>query len=209
MRGVDLNRPLAQAQGLTSGNRGVAMAGKRVLRRIAVIPSAGDRSRGTLRFAGHLAPCALGRAGVARAKHEGDGATPFGHFRFVRVYYRPDRVGRPATLLPIAPLRPDLGWCDDPADRNYNRPVRLPFTARHERLWRKDRLYDLLVVLDYNLARPVPGAGSAIFLHLATPGFAPTAGCVAVAPAMMRQILERSGPDTMLWIGQPPRETKA
>jgi L,D-peptidoglycan transpeptidase YkuD (ErfK/YbiS/YcfS/YnhG family) len=91
--------------------------------------------------------------------------------------------------LPAGPISPDLGWCDDPADRLYNRPLRLPYPARHERLWRRDRLYDVVVVLDYNLARPRRGAGSAIFLHISSPDMAPTAGCIAVAPAAMRALL--------------------
>jgi L,D-peptidoglycan transpeptidase YkuD (ErfK/YbiS/YcfS/YnhG family) len=142
-----------------------------------------------LSFGGHLVPCALGRNGITARKREGDGATPAGRLGLVLAYYRPDRIRRPVTRLPVQPIRPDDGWCDDPADRNYNRPIRLPYAAGHERLWRDDRLYDLCVVLDYNLKKPVPGAGSAIFLHLAAPDFKPTAGCVAVTERAMRQIL--------------------
>jgi L,D-peptidoglycan transpeptidase YkuD (ErfK/YbiS/YcfS/YnhG family) len=118
----------------------------------------------------------------------------------VAVLYRGDRVVRPATGLPLQMIRPDDGWCDDPADRAYNRQVRLPHPASHERLWRDDHLYDLVVVLDYNLARPVPGRGSAIFLHLASPGFAPTAGCIAVTEPAMRRILAGAGPGTVLLV---------
>jgi L,D-peptidoglycan transpeptidase YkuD (ErfK/YbiS/YcfS/YnhG family) len=171
-----------------------------VLRRVVVAPLAGNRRRGLV-VAGPLrVPCALGRAGTVRAKREGDGATPVGCFGLVNVFYRADRVPRPATRLAAAPLRPDLGWCDDPAERRYNHPVRLPFPAGHERLWRDDRLYDVVVVLDYNLARPRPGLGSAIFLHLAAPGFAPTAGCIAVAPDAMRRLLALIGSRTRLEI---------
>ena len=98
------------------------------------------------------------------------------------------------------PFTPDLGWCDDPGDRSYNRPVRLPYPASHEAMWRDDHLYDVVVVLDYNLAKPQPGAGSAIFLHLATEAFGPTAGCVAVSLETMRRILFRSAPGTALVI---------
>lgn len=154
--------------------------------------------QGTIAAPGLVAPCALGRAGIRQTKREGDGATPAGRFGLVAVFYRADRMRRPRTALPIAPLRPDSGWCDDPADRRYNRPVRLPFRASHERLWRSDRLYDVLVVLNYNLIRPRRGAGSAIFLHLATPDFAPTAGCVAVSEPTMRRLLARAGPATIL-----------
>jgi L,D-peptidoglycan transpeptidase YkuD (ErfK/YbiS/YcfS/YnhG family) len=167
---------------------------------LRVVPTAFDRRRGILVAGGAAFPCALGRAGVVAGKREGDGGTPRGLLPLIAVYYRPDRVRRPLTALPAVPIAPDDGWCDDPADPAYNRPVRLPFPASHERMWREDGLYDLVVVLGYNLARPVPGRGSAIFLHLAAPGFAPTAGCVAVTLPAMRRILARSGPGTTLLV---------
>jgi L,D-peptidoglycan transpeptidase YkuD (ErfK/YbiS/YcfS/YnhG family) len=173
------------------------MAGRRLSR--IVVSATGDRHRRGLLIAGALvARCALGRSGVAGRKHEGDGATPAGRLRPVTVFYRSDRVARPVTALAATPMRSDSGWCDDPADRNYNRPVRHPYAASHERLWRDDRLYDILVVLDYNLAAPRPGAGSAIFLHLARPDFAPTEGCIAVTEMAMRRLLARIGPGTVI-----------
>ncbi|MCP4386400.1 MAG: L,D-transpeptidase family protein [Hyphomicrobiales bacterium] len=168
------------------------------LTRIIVAASQIQKHRGTLSGGGLWAPCAIGRGGVGRRKREGDGATPIGRFALVAVLYRPDCQRRPKTALPTAPLRRDSGWCDDPADRRYNRPVRLPYPGHHERMWREDRLYDLLIVLDYNLRRPRTGAGSAIFLHLASPAFAATAGCVAVRETIMRRILARSGPGTVI-----------
>jgi L,D-peptidoglycan transpeptidase YkuD (ErfK/YbiS/YcfS/YnhG family) len=126
--------------------------------------------------------CALGRAGVSAAKREGDGATPLGSWRMRALLFRPDRFPRaPLTKLPIRALRPEDGWCDDPSDLLYNRPVALPYRARAEELWREDGLYDLVVPLGYNDDRPVPGRGSAIFLHVARPDFSPTEGCVALA----------------------------
>lgn len=153
---------------------------------------------GTL-IAGTLhARCAVGRGGVTSHKREGDGATPRGTFRLLAALYRPDRLPRPVTSLPLTAIDPGAGWCDDPADRNYNRAVRLPCEARHENLWREDHLYDVVVVLDYNIDPVTPGAGSAIFLHLAREDFAPTSGCVAVSPATMRKLLPRLGRDTMI-----------
>jgi L,D-peptidoglycan transpeptidase YkuD (ErfK/YbiS/YcfS/YnhG family) len=170
----------------------------KALRRIVVAPVSADRRRGLVVAGGLGAPCALGRSGIVRRKREGDGATPAGRLALVAVLYRPDRIRRPPTRLPAIPLRPDSGWCDDPSDRRYNREVRLPFGAGHERLWRSDRLYDVVVVLDYNLARPRRGAGSAIFLHVAAPGFPPTEGCVAVSMPAMRRILFRARPGTFI-----------
>ncbi len=146
--------------------------------------------------------CALGRAGVvsAAAKVEGDGASPAGVWPLRRVLYRPDRGGRPQTRLPVAPLAPHDGWCDAPGDRAYNRQVTLPYGARAERLWREDGLYDLMAVLGHNDAPAIPGAGSAIFLHLARPDYAPTEGCVALARADLEALLALAEPGDALAI---------
>lgn len=167
---------------------------------IIVVPAAGDTRRGML-LAGSLhVPCALGRTGIARRKREGDGGTPAGSFGLVAVLYRPDRGPRPRTSLSVTAIAPDSGWCDDPRCPAYNQPVRLPFAGSHEHLWRGDRLYDVVVVTDYNLAPAIPGAGSAIFLHIAHEDFAPTEGCVAVSPVAMRRLLPRLSPRTRIVI---------
>lgn len=127
--------------------------------------------------------CALGRAGIKRLddKREGDGATPSGQFALRRVLYRADRVQRPMTGLPVQALKPDDGWSDDPDDPLYNRPVTLPHPYSHEALWREDGLYDIVVVIGHNDDPVIPGHGSAVFIHLAAPDYAPTEGCVALA----------------------------
>jgi L,D-peptidoglycan transpeptidase YkuD (ErfK/YbiS/YcfS/YnhG family) len=142
-----------------------------------IVAEAGFAEWGNRRLA-----CAIGRAGVRRDKREGDGATPAGSWRMRALLFRPDRVERtPLTGLPLRGLRPEDGWCDDVADPLYNRPVKLPYPGRTEALWRADALYDLIVVLGFNDDPPRPGAGSAIFLHVARADFAPTEGCVALA----------------------------
>jgi L,D-peptidoglycan transpeptidase YkuD (ErfK/YbiS/YcfS/YnhG family) len=133
--------------------------------------------------------CALGRSGIVRDKREGDGGTPAGTLRPLAVFYRPDRERRPATELPLHAVAEGDGWCDDPGDRNYNRLVGLPYPAGHERLWRDDSLYDLLVVLDWNMAPVIRQRGSAIFLHLARDGYAPTEGCIALSRHDMGRLL--------------------
>lgn len=125
--------------------------------------------------------CALGRAGIGADKREGDGATPAGRFPLRRVLFRPDRLPPPATALPVAAIGPADGWCDDPLDPAYNRPVVLPHGGSHERLWRDDRLYDLVVVIGHNDDPVLAEAGSAVFVHVAAPDWAPTAGCIALA----------------------------
>lgn len=159
-------------------------------------------STGRLRWAGGAARCALGRSGVAApaTKREGDGATPLGAWPMRRLYWRPDRLERPATALPVEALTPEAGWCDDPDDPLYNRPVILPYPGRHERLWREDNLYDLIVELGYNDDPVVPGLGSAIFLHLARPDFAPTEGCIACARTDFLALLAIAKPGDRLEI---------
>lgn len=140
-------------------------------------------------WGGRRLRCVLGRAGVTADKREGDGATPAGLMAMRRVLYRPDREKPPATALPATPLDPADGWCDAPDDAAYNRPVRLPYRARAEALWRADGVYDLIVVLGWNDAPVVPGRGSAIFLHLARSDGGPTEGCVALARADLLAVL--------------------
>ncbi len=145
---------------------------------------------GAALWAGDRLRCALGRSGVTTAKSEGDGASPAGSWPMRRVLYRPDRMMRPPTRLPVAAIAPDDGWCDAPGDRAYNHPVKLPYPASAERLWRDDKIYDLVVVLGHNESPVIDRAGSAIFLHIATGAFAPTAGCVALAIADLLRVLE-------------------
>lgn len=145
---------------------------------------------------GRKVRCALGKGGVIDAddKREGDGCTPLGLWPIRRVLYRPDRLSKPVTRLAVAALKPSDGWCDAPADRNYNKPVRLPYPASAEKMWRTDELYDLVLILGYNDAPVRPGRGSAIFLHCARPNFSATAGCVALAKKEVLALLKKAGP---------------
>lgn len=148
---------------------------------------------GILRWPGGAARAVAGRSGVHAHKKEGDGASPAGTFPLVSGFYRADRMARPATRLPLYALSPSDAWVDDPADRNYNRRVALPYPAHAESMWLDDPLYDLLVVIGYNTAPVVPGAGSAIFLHVARPDFAPTAGCIAVEKPVLLRLMPLLG----------------
>lgn len=144
---------------------------------------------GTLSCVGVTVPCSLGRSGLGRDKHEGDGLTPIGRFPLRKVLYRADRVAAPVTKLPVSVLFADDGWCDDMADKLYNQQIKLPYEPSHEELWRADNLYDLIVVIGYNDAPVVPGLGSAIFLHVRAPDGGATAGCVAIGREYLLGIL--------------------
>ncbi len=158
---------------------------------LRVRPLAASRARGWLTAGPFRIACALGPAGIVRAKREGDGATPCGRFALLWGYYRPDRPRPPAGGVPLIPMRRDQGWCEDPSSPRYNRPVRLPAADCTDKMWRDDRLYDLTFVLDQNFSRRAKGKGSAIFFHLARPGLTPTAGCVAILASDMRKLAPR------------------
>lgn len=133
-------------------------------------------------------------------KREGDGASPAGVWPVRRVFYRPDRGPAPKTGLPVIALKPEDGWSDDPAEPSYNRPLPLPCLGSHERLWRTDGVYDLIVELGYNDDPPVSGRGSAIFLHIAREDYVPTEGCVALAEADLREVLKYLGGSSVIEI---------
>lgn len=146
---------------------------------------------------------ALGRSGVIaeQDKREGDGATPLGAYTVRRVLYREDRVRKPETRLPIRAIREDDGWCDEPGDPGYNRPVRKPYSASHETLMREDELYDIILILGHNDDPPIPGSGSAIFLHCKRGDYEPTEGCVALDLIHVRELLATINPGDRIVIG--------
>jgi L,D-peptidoglycan transpeptidase YkuD (ErfK/YbiS/YcfS/YnhG family) len=161
------------------------------LSRVTVQSLPSNPERGRLVAGGMVLPCALGRSGIRMVKREGDGATPSGRYRPLRAFWRDDRLGRPTTSLPISPIGRAGGWCDDPADRNYNRPVKLPYAASAESMRREDGLYDIVVDLAWNRGPIVKGKGSAVFLHVAADHYAPTAGCIALSRGDLRKLLAR------------------
>jgi len=151
---------------------------------------------------GARARCALGRGGVTAQKHEGDGATPSGRFRLRRVFYRADRLDAPQTILAVRPIDARDGWCDDAQDPGYNRLVRLPHAASHEKLFRDDGLYDVVVELGHNDDPVAPGRGSAIFVHVAGDGFAPTEGCVALSLSDLLALLAACDGDDWITVAE-------
>lgn len=146
--------------------------------------------------------CALGRGGLVDDKREGDGATPTGSFALRRALYRADRLDPPETGLRLSALTPSDGWCDDPDDPEYNKQVRLPYPARCETLWREDGIYDVIVVMGQNDDPVITGRGSAIFIHIARPGYGPTEGCVALARADLLEIMRDFSKETRIRVGE-------
>ena len=161
-------------------------------------PRPGNQSQGLMNTGTAVFPCALGRGGISSNKREGDGATPLRAMRILSGYFRRDHVAGGGTRLRMTPISADLGWCEVPEDRNYNRPVTMPYAASHETMLRPDGLYDYCLLLDWNIRPRLRGRGSAIFFHLARPGFTPTAGCVAVTEKVMSRLLPRISRNTIL-----------
>lgn len=148
---------------------------------IAVVrANTSDARKGRIAYDGSSYECALGSGGCRPDKREGDGATPIGTWPIRRVLFRGDKIERPVTAFSVSAIARDDGWCDAPSDPSYNRPVRHPYPSSAEHLWRDDDLYDVVVVLGHNDDPVVPGAGSAIFMHVASAGYGPTAGCIAL-----------------------------
>ncbi len=156
-------------------------------------------SSGVLRFNNKEYRCALGKGGVRIDKQEGDGATPIGCFPIRKVYYRPDKFERPPkTVFPTQALTKDDGWSDDVNLPEYNTHVKIPYNGSHEKLWRDDNLYDVIVVLGYNDNPTISGKGSAIFMHVAGEGYTPTEGCIALSKEDLLEILEVADKKTQL-----------
>jgi L,D-peptidoglycan transpeptidase YkuD (ErfK/YbiS/YcfS/YnhG family) len=151
----------------------------------------GQPSLGRLSGAGVVLPCALGKGGIRTLKREGDGATPRGRFPLRRVWLRGSEHHGALPRLPVRRTTPADGWCDDVGHDRYNRPVRLPFGASHEKMWRDDNLYDIVIEIGWNDRPAIRNRGSAIFMHLARTGYTPTEGCVALSRRDMLRLLPR------------------
>ena len=149
-----------------------------------------------LRAFGRILPCTIGRGGLSNRKREGDGATPLGEHRIVGMLYRPDRMDRPTDWA--VPIRPGDLWSDDPTHEDYNLMVRTPYPYSHERLARADRLYDLVILTDWNWPYAVKGRGSAIFIHRWRKPGHPTEGCIALSPPDLMWMAKRIRHETRL-----------
>ncbi|MFI5013677.1 MAG: L,D-transpeptidase [Hyphomicrobiales bacterium] len=168
-----------------------------LLERITVRSLPSSPRKGRMVAGGMAFACALGRSGIRMRKCEADGATPSGRYPALRAFWRDDRLARPRIALALAPIGKSAGWCDDPRDRNYNRPVTLPYPASAESLRRRDGLYDIVVDLAWNRGPIIKGKGSAIFLHVAAEAHGPTQGCIALSRGDLRKLLPHIGRNTV------------
>ena len=171
---------------------------RRSLKLIDVRPRPGHSSQGQLIAGNMILRCALGKGGITAFKREGDGGTPLTRMRLLYGFKRPDKKVRGTRALLLKVLRRDDGWCEVSNDRNYNRKVRIPYGASHETMWRKDDLYDICIVMDWNIRSRHRAKGSAIFFHLARPGYTPTEGCIALSRADMNRLLPQLSNRTII-----------
>jgi len=157
-----------------------------------------DISKGRILTRAGNFECRFGKNGITTRKVEGDNKSPMGAFKLARVFWRAERIAKPQTGLPATPITKQLGWCDDPKSPLYNRLVKLPFSARCEKLWRKDNRYDVVVVVEYNFDPPIKNKGSAIFIH---PSNNATAGCIGMNLTDLVKLLRTIHCKTLLKIG--------
>ena len=134
--------------------------------------------------------CALGKAGIGKKKIEGDNITPKGSFDIVKIYYRNDRVKKISSKFKLIKITKKMGWCDDPNNKSYNQLINLPTNCKYEKLYRKDNVYDLVIVLDYNIKPTIKNKGSAIFIHVARQNYKKTEGCIALKKNHLKKLIK-------------------
>ena len=144
--------------------------------------------------------CALGKAGIGNKKIEGDNITPKGIFKIVRIYYRKDRIKKIYSKFKLIKITKTMGWCNDPRSESYNQLIKLPTDYSYEKLFRKEKIYDLIIVLDYNMKPTIKNRGSAIFIHVARKNFSKTAGCIALKKTDLRRLIKEVNKKTKIMI---------
>ena len=156
------------------------------------------KKSGYLKYKNFKFRCALGKAGIKEKKFEGDNITPRGTYRIIKVFYRSDRIKNLTTRITKIKIKKNMGWCDDPESKFYNKLIRIPSSIKHERLYRNDHLYDIVIPINYNMNPAVKNKGSAIFLHLAKKNYTPTKGCVGLRKIHLLKILKIIKPNTKI-----------
>jgi len=144
--------------------------------------------------------CSLGKAGIGKKRKEGDNITPRGKYKIVTIYYRSDRIKKISSKLKLIKIKKNMGWCDDPKSRKYNQLVKLPNKYGHEKLYRRDNIYNLILALNYNMKPIIKNKGSAIFIHIAKNNYEFTAGCIALKKGDLIKLLEKIKKNTKIKI---------
>lgn len=156
------------------------------------------KAPGNLKYKSLEFRCSIGKSGIKKKIKEGDNITPKGIFKILKIYYRSDRIKKFSTDIKIIKIKKNMGWCDDPKSSLYNKEIKLPFNYSHEKLYRNDHLYDIVMPINYNMNPTVKNKGSAIFLHLAKKNYTPTKGCVGLRKVHLLKILKIIKPNTKI-----------
>lgn len=156
---------------------------------------------GYLRYKDLKFKCALGKAGVGKKNKEGDNITPKGTYKIVKIYYRKDKIKKITSKIKLIKINKNMGWCDDPKSKFYNQEIRLPSKYSHEKFYRKDFIYDIIIVLDYNINPTLKKKGSAIFIHIAKNKYTKTKGCIALKKRHLVKVLNKINKNTKIKIG--------
>jgi len=160
------------------------------------------KKSGYLKYKNFKFRCALGKNGIKKKTKEGDNITPIGIFKIIKIYYRYDKIKNLKTSIKKIKIKKNIGWCDDPKSGFYNQQIKLPYKFSYEKLYRNDRIYDLLAVLNYNTNPVVKNKGSAIFIHIAKNNYKPTAGCVALKKSDLIKLLQTIKKNTKIKISK-------
>ena len=158
------------------------------------------KKSGHLKYKNLKFRCALGKAGIKKKAKEGDNITPKGIFKIIKIYYRPDKIKKIKTLIKKIKIKKNMGWCDDPNSRFYNKQIKLPSLLGHEKLYRNDNVYDLIAVLNYNTNPIIKNKGSAIFIHIAKKNLNKTKGCIAIKKENLIHLLSKIRINTQIKI---------
>ena len=148
------------------------------------------RKSGYLDYKNFKFRCALGKGGIKKKIKEGDNVTPTGIYKITNIYYRYDKIKKIKTSIKKIKIKKNMGWCNDPKSNLYNQQINLPNKFSYERLYRNDRIYDLVAVLNYNVKPVIKNKGSAIFIHIAKNNYEPTAGCIALKKIDLIKLLQ-------------------
>ena len=144
--------------------------------------------------------CALGKAGIRKKKKEGDNITPKGIYKIIKIYYRDDRIKKISSKFKLIKITKKMGWCDDPKSKKYNQLIKLPNKYSHEKFFKKDNSYDLIIILNYNINPIIKNKGSALFIHIAKKNYRSTAGCIALKKDDLLKLIKIIDTNTKIFI---------
>ena len=137
-------------------------------------------SKKYLTYQNNKVKCAIGKRGIGKKQKEGDQITPRGTFRIKNILYRKDKINYLRSVIKKTPIKKNMGWCDDPKSKDYNKLIKYPFNYKSEKLYRSNNIYDIILVLNFNMHPIKKNKGSAIFIHISNNKYSPTQGCIAI-----------------------------